>query len=313
MLYCLLHFVLVAPYQALISPQHHKRITARQVVSIENVATADYAFMLPSSIAIATACQLVGIGGAALFSPTFLLVFPLLGCPQLDPVSAVACALITEAFGFSSGLTGYARRRLVDWQIARHELITSIPFALFGALSVETFAADPRLLRTLYCLLMFGLSIQLGTQNVSSCESHKNDIQVIATTALGATLTGLLGVGIGEVLYPRLIAVLPADRAAGTSVAVVTFTTAAAAIVQFVELVQVQGGLQDAIPWSLLSFTVPGVLIGGQVAPLLAGRVFADDDLRRAASFVFGFVGAAFATSLLTNYIENVGIILPTR
>eukprot|EP00964_Phaeocystis_antarctica_P080343 scaffold50176_cov78-Phaeocystis_antarctica.AAC.1 len=38
-----------------------------------------YAFMLPTAIAVATSCQLCGIGGAALFSPIFLLVFPLLG------------------------------------------------------------------------------------------------------------------------------------------------------------------------------------------------------------------------------------------
>ena len=35
--------------------------------------------MLPTSIAVATSCQLSGIGGAALFSPIFLLAFPLLG------------------------------------------------------------------------------------------------------------------------------------------------------------------------------------------------------------------------------------------
>lgn len=38
-----------------------------------------YAFMLPTSIGVASTCQLCGIGGAALFSPIFLLVFPLLG------------------------------------------------------------------------------------------------------------------------------------------------------------------------------------------------------------------------------------------
>ena len=58
-----------------------------------------YAFMLPAAIAVATSCQLCGIGGAALFSPIFLLVFPLLGpeYPLDSPAAAIASALLTEA------------------------------------------------------------------------------------------------------------------------------------------------------------------------------------------------------------------------
>ena len=45
-------------------------------------AVADYSFMLPASTAVATCCQLCGIGGAALFSPIFLLAFTAAG-PRL--------------------------------------------------------------------------------------------------------------------------------------------------------------------------------------------------------------------------------------
>ena len=78
--------------------------------------TFQYAFMLPASTAVATSCQLAGIGGAALFSPIFLLIFPLLGpeYPLSSPAQAIASALLTEVFGFSSGLSGYARRGLVE-------------------------------------------------------------------------------------------------------------------------------------------------------------------------------------------------------
>ena len=57
-----------------------------------------YAFMLPAATAVATSCQLCGIGGAALFSPIFLLVFPLLGpeYPLDSPAAAIASALLTE-------------------------------------------------------------------------------------------------------------------------------------------------------------------------------------------------------------------------
>ncbi|MFQ5983766.1 MAG: hypothetical protein ACE5KS_10395 [Woeseiaceae bacterium] len=38
-----------------------------------------YWFMLPVSVLVATTAMLSGIGGAALFTPIFLIVFPLLG------------------------------------------------------------------------------------------------------------------------------------------------------------------------------------------------------------------------------------------
>ncbi len=38
-----------------------------------------YRFMFPVSICIATTAMLSGIGGAALFTPVFIIVFPLIG------------------------------------------------------------------------------------------------------------------------------------------------------------------------------------------------------------------------------------------
>ena len=73
---------------------------------------------------------------------------------------------------------------------------------------------------------------------------------------------------------------MPLPLAAGTSVATVVIT-AAAAIVQFGALAAASGGdLGSAIPWSLVRWTIPGVLIGGQLAPLLASRgIFSDEAL----------------------------------
>ena len=64
-----------------------------------------YWFMLPVSVCVATCAMLCGIGGAALFTPIFILVFPLLGpeYPLDSTVAAIGTALLTETFGFSSG------------------------------------------------------------------------------------------------------------------------------------------------------------------------------------------------------------------
>ena len=94
-----------AAANAFVVPAGPPRLTLR---SPPAAAVADYSFMLPASTAVATCCQLCGIGGAALFSPIFLLVFPLLGpdYPLDSAAAAVASALLTETFGFASGLGG---------------------------------------------------------------------------------------------------------------------------------------------------------------------------------------------------------------
>ena len=277
-------------------------------------AVADYSFMLPASTAVATCCQLCGIGGAALFSPIFLLVrvrrplslrwrgfgsidaqvFPLLGpdYPLDSAAAAVASALLTETFGFASGLVGYARRDLVDWAVAREFLAVSVPGALVGAVCAPSLAGDAQLLRAVYALLMLSLATDLARRD-RAAPPPGDKLTDGAATAGGAFLTGLLGVGVGEVVLPQLSRDRPLPRAAGTSVAVVAGTAAAAAVTQLAEL--------DAseVPWELVRYTIPGVILGGQIAPRLAGRLD-DRQIERAAAALFAVVGAAFALKAAT-------------
>lgn len=64
-----------------------------------------YAFMFPVGILVATCAQTAGIGGAAIMGPFFVLGFPLLGpaYPLHSVAASVATAILSEAFGFSSG------------------------------------------------------------------------------------------------------------------------------------------------------------------------------------------------------------------
>ena len=62
-----------------------------------------YWFMFPVAICVATAAMLSGIGGAAIFAPIFMIVFPILGTeyPLQSIAAAIGVALLTEVFGFS--------------------------------------------------------------------------------------------------------------------------------------------------------------------------------------------------------------------
>jgi uncharacterized membrane protein YfcA len=92
-------------------------------------------------------------------------------------------------------------------------------------------------------------------------------------TGIGGFLTGLLGVGIGEVVMPQLAKrnKVPIAVAAATSVFIVIVVVAAASFTQISALVA-EGGLQ-AVPWNALVYMVPAVIIGGQIGPRLQGKV----------------------------------------
>ena len=120
-----------------------------------------YWFMFPVSIGVATCAMLSGIGGAALFTPIFVLLFPLLG-PEYalqSTLAAISAALITQTFGFLSGFVGYSRRGLIDYRLARRMLVFSIPVAVLGALTASRI--EDSLLLFCYASLVLILSIGL--------------------------------------------------------------------------------------------------------------------------------------------------------
>ena len=70
---------------------------------MEGATYLTYWFMFPISILIATVAMTFGIGGAAFFSPTFAILFPLVNVPTLSASEAFGASLFTEMFGFASG------------------------------------------------------------------------------------------------------------------------------------------------------------------------------------------------------------------
>ncbi|CBJ25553.1 conserved unknown protein [Ectocarpus siliculosus] len=282
-----------------------------------------YAFMFPVGILVATCAQTAGIGGAALTAPVFLLGFPLLGpdYPLHSVAASVATAILCEAFGFSSGLLGYFRRGLIDPGSALPFILASIPSCLLGALIVPY--ADERVLKAIYAVFMLGLSAYLlldeqGSESLvpEECsveELESGDMKAICTsegteyiyrkpdfgtgsglsTAFGGLMTGMLGVGIGEVVIPQLVKKngVPLPVAAGTSILVVFLNAVVAAGTQIGGIVS-RGG--EDVPWNLIAFIVPGVVIGGQLAPKMQGRL-SQRTMEKVLAGVFGGVGVTFA------------------
>lgn len=280
-----------------------------------------YWFMFPISIGVATTAMLSGIGGAALFTPIFLVVFPLLGpeYPLATPVAAIGVALLTETFGFSSGFIGYFRKRLIDFRGAVPFIAVGVPVAIVGALMAQFM--DPNVLKGTYALLMLILAVIMVRHHAADAAPAADDRSVgaadvrerrtitgrdgtvytfakprhgigAAATSLGAFLTGMVSVGIGEVVMPQLVKRnrVPVPVAAATSVLVVIVVVASASFTQISAMIA-SGGI-NAVPWNLVMYTVPAVIIGGQIGPRLQGKV-PQAIMERCIGVLFAVIGVA--------------------
>ncbi len=138
--------------------------------------TFDSWFLFPVSILIATTAMASGIGGAVFFSPLFMIVL------KLGRSVAVGTALTTAFFGFSSGVFAYWRQRLIDFKFARGLLMFSVPAAVVGSLSADTFTAA--VLETIFAVGIIFIGTQL----------YSGQVYNFATSADSGILTQVLSI-----------------------------------------------------------------------------------------------------------------------
>ncbi len=236
--------------------------------------------LFPISIIIATIANASGIGGGPFFSPLFILFF------GLQPHAAIGTTLFTKAFGTTSGAIGYWRRKLVDVQMALKLLMIAVPCALLGAWLSSSI--DIRVFQLIFGfgLLFAAYSIfkspreeeraragheaaaysRRGRQLTQSFDYLISAWEALPLIGAGGFLDGLISSGLGESNDFFLIArsKVPVKTAVATSVFVIAVTTYFSAAFYFLRL---------APDISIVLFTVPGVIIGGQLGPMVAQRI----------------------------------------
>ncbi|MCG8418274.1 MAG: sulfite exporter TauE/SafE family protein [Proteobacteria bacterium] len=282
--------------------------------------TFEYWFMLPIAMAVATIAMASGIGGAVFFSPIFLLWL------KLEPTIAIGTALLTELFGFTSGLVAYVRAKRIDFKLARGLLVFSIPAATVGVLIADVFPSV--VLKSIFATGLLFIGMQLYTswrqeqrekqeesiaqEAEQSYESelrdkngtvyrytvcNKNQGRVFA--AVGGAFLGMISVGLAELQEYHLVAKcrVPSQVAVATSIFVVVVTVLVAVIghgYQFVTSAE-PALLSNVV--SVAMFTIPGVLIGGQIGPRVGARLN-PDVLKVAIAVLFIGVGGFMLTTL---------------
>ncbi|MFQ5703979.1 MAG: sulfite exporter TauE/SafE family protein [Gemmatimonadales bacterium] len=270
--------------------------------------TLQYWFMFPISILIAAIAMSTGVGGAVFFSPIFMLAL------KIEPAVAIGTALITELFGFTSGVYAYTRQRLIDFKLGLMLLAFSVPAAVVGSLTAESF--PPNALKSIFAAGVIFIGWQLFRSlrhaqvdpagenpdahtsrlvDRSGREFHYtvcNKGQGMSFAAVGGWFLGMISVGLAELQEYHLVVRcrIPPPVAVGTAIFVVVVSVLVASLGHFYNfafrsepevLHQVLG---------LVAFTVPGVIVGGQIGPLLQAKLD-PDHIKMGLSVIFVAVG----------------------
>lgn len=272
----------------------------------------EFWFMLPVSILIATTALASGVEGATFFSPLFILA---LGLP---PEVAIGTGLITEVFGFSSGLYAYASRRLIDYRLGGALLVVTIPAALLG--TWISGVVDPEILKTILGVGLFAVAASFlrspDEEAVETLDADAREKEEQAETCLttsegeeicytvcnrtegrliagiGGTFIGMVSTGLGKLNGYFLLqrCRVPSKVAVATSVFVVAVTALVASTGHAVQFFRGDTSELGTIV-NLLIFTIPGVVIGAQLGSLVA-RYIPQQVLMIAMGILFILVAA---------------------
>jgi uncharacterized protein len=258
--------------------------------------TFEYWYLFPAALAISTLAMASGIGGATFFSPLFILAL------RLRPEVAIGTALITETFGFASGVSAYIRSKVIDFKLGGIMLMATIPMALLG--SYLGGIIDPNILKVILAVGLMAVGISflhapddhevarinaeaLATLKETSpdscitardgeeiCYVVKRKFEGLVSGGIGGLFVGLVSTGLGELNDYFLLkrCKVPSRVAVATSVFVIAVTVLVASGGHVARFAQSGPETLEKV-LSLVIFTVPGVLIGGQVGPRVAAKI----------------------------------------
>jgi uncharacterized protein len=223
-----------------------------------------------------------------IFVPFFSIVFPLVG-HRLEPVQAVEVGLLTEIFGFISSTSAFWRAGLIDFRISVFALAFAVPMAVLGGISAHLLPGYWLLVIVGVGLMLFSFLLIRGTGRRLATgavgihlEEHRdragrtyryhrlNDSWRAGTAALGGVFQGLVGFSAGEMsTVEQVLRGIPVRLAAGNAHMIIAAASISAALTHLT----VDATTGAKIPWNILAASVPAVLIGGQIASIVAGRM----------------------------------------
>jgi uncharacterized membrane protein YfcA len=208
-----------------------------------------------------------------------------------------------------SSTSAFWRAGLIDFKISGFALLFAVPTAVLGGYSAHLLPGYWLLVivgggLVLFAFLLIREAGEAGpaladedgspqlTEHTDSRGriyryQRQNDSWRAATAAVGGVFQGLVGFSAGEMsTVEQVLRGIPVRLAAGNAHMIIAAASISAAITHLT--VDATTGAQ--MPWNILAATVPAVLIGGQIASFIAGRM-PQTTLRLVLSIFLGLVG----------------------
>jgi len=241
------------------------------------------------TLPITTILTIAGVGAAFVLIP----VFTALG---VDLHEAMAMALLLNALSMIFASFRYARKKLILWKIAIPFIITSCIGAPVGALlSYRINNSFLKICFIIFLLFASGMIFfyktrRMATGNTSKLTVKGAIISSVAGLAVGF-ISGLIGVGGGNIVLPILIALgIKPKEAVGTTALIVVFSSLSA----FISHLEV--GNMDAL---FISITAGAAIIGAIIGSWLMTDKLKPEIIKK----ILGFILIGVALKMIINLI----------
>jgi uncharacterized membrane protein YfcA len=255
-----------------------------------------YWYIFPIAIVVATLCNASGFSGSVLFQPFFNFI---LGVPIAQ---SVATGIATETIGMTSGAVSYWRMgNKIDFKAVKKVF----PFVYVGIIfGVFLFVFLPKLwLRLIVGFSIFSIaSYQLYFAYLGKFgDNDKADLDILklnkcrVKSLFSGISSASTGTGIAEIHQPMF------EHDAGLST---KKSNASAILIEalgnwFITLLNIKLG---NINYEIFIFSASGVLIGGQIGPLISNHI-SDKILKVVFGVSVAFIGLIYVFTSLSRIL----------
>jgi len=231
----------------------------------------------PAGLVIATLATLVGFGGGILWMPYLILV------AHLEASQAVVTSLVIQVGGMGSGSVAVIKAKKADLRLSTYLSGCAFLGVPIGVWLSKMISSDSIVFLLGVLSLAMALVFVYTRDDFDDTLSRRVTLPETAPylwlSTVFAVLTGLLSMGVGDFLVPilRNRLKLNMESAMAACLIVMAMNAALAALLHLLT--------GDKFAPGVVLWAIPGVLIGGQVGPRLAGRI-SDQTLKEI--FIYG-------------------------
>lgn len=205
--------------------------------------------------------NITALGGGLVFIPVLIFGY------HVPPLLALKTAIISQAFGMSSGALAWRQ----STAIPGHILPWAIPGLVLGAtLSSLVFHPSAYLVKglfgpvsiTLGCLLL--LTVLRSKKVMVESWDSKVKCFVVFSSLLGGLITGWVAIGEGELVAAMLMLFFgyTSHRAISLGVCLLAICS--------IYLGTIHAFVLGGVPWEIAAFTLLGCVFGARMAPICA-------------------------------------------